>query len=331
MDNSLTRSRNIAKKVFSHENAVLGIILGAIVAIMGFVTGGKSVAPANISNVWLQSSMRGVASVGQALVILTAGIDLSVGGVGLMSAILGAALMTSSPPLSITGGNPWPMLGVLPIMIIVAAGWGAFNGFLVSRTGIPALISTLGVWEITKGIGFELSKGRAVIKQPEGLAYFGSGTVAGVPVPVIIFIVTIIIFFIVLNYTKYGRSVYAVGGNAVSSWLSGINVKGITFSVYVLAGLLAGIAGIISNARLMSASMQTLTGLELDSIASVVIGGVSLSGGKGNIIGVLLGVLIVGVINNAMSILGASPTLQGIVKGAIIISAVVVDFVRRKS
>ena len=330
MNDDFSKKKIGLKTVFSHENTVLGIILAAIVAIMGGVTDGKSVALANISNVWLQSSMRGVASVGQALIILTGGIDLSVGGVGLMSAILGATLMTSSAPLSLTGGVPWPMIGALPIMVLVASGWGSFNGFLVSRTGIPALISTLGVWEITKGIGFELSQGRAIIKQPEGLAYFGSGTVAGVPVPVIMFIVVIIIFYLVLSYTTYGRSIYAVGGNSVSSWLSGIDVKRVTFSVYVLSGILAGIAGIISTARVMSASMQTLTGLELDSIASVVIGGVSLSGGKGNIIGVLLGVLIVGVINNGMSILGASPTLQGIVKGAIIIGAVVVDFMRRR-
>ena len=186
------------------------------------------------------------------------------------------------------------------------------------------------MWQIANGIGFELSQGRAIVQQPPALALLGSGRIIGVPVPVIIFIVVAAIAYFILNHTTYGRSVYAVGGNPVSSWLAGINVNIILFSVYAISGMLAGLSGVVSNARTMSSSMVTNQGLALDSIASVAIGGVSMMGGRGNLIGVVIGVIIVGIINNGLSIMGALPSMQGIVKGAIIIGAVVVDYARRR-
>jgi ribose/xylose/arabinose/galactoside ABC-type transport system permease subunit len=319
----------VARRILRHENAVLGIVLGALVAVMAVITKGKSAIPANMSNVMLQSSIRGVASVGQAFVILSAGIDLSVGGVSLMCAILGAGLMTQSQPLSLVS-SPWSIAAATPVMLLMGIGLGSANGALVSRTGIPPLIASLGIWEITKGLGFELSKGRAIVQQPLDLTFLGSGTIAGVPTQVVVFIAVAVVAYFVLNYTTYGRSVYAVGGNPISAWLSGINVKNMLFSVYAVSGLLAGLSGVLANARLMSASMRTNEGLELDTIASVVIGGVSLMGGRGNLIGAIIGVIIVGVINNGLSIMGALPSVVGIVKGAIIIGAVVIDYQRRK-
>lgn len=324
-----SRAKEIAKRVFRHENAVLGIVLGGIIGGMAVVTRGRSASVTNMMNVLLQSSMRGVASIGQAFVILSAGIDLSVEGVGLMCAILGTALMTEAPYLSIVG-QPISLYIAIPTMLLVGAGWGVANGSLASRAGIPALIATLGMWEITKGLGFHLSQGRAVVQQPDALAFFGSGRVVGVPVPVIVFVAVAVIAYFVLNHTTYGRSIYAIGGNPLSAWLSGINVRNMQFSVYVISGFLAGLAGVIAAARTMSASMRTLEGLVLDTIASVVIGGVSLMGGRGNLIGVVIGVIIIGVINNGMSILGAPPAVMGIVKGVIIITAVVIDYVRRR-
>ena len=138
-----------------------------------------------------------------------------------------------------------------------------------------------------------------------------------------------VIAYFVLNHTTYGRSIYATGGNPVSAWLSGIKVRNILFSVYVISGFLASLAGVIMTSRVMSASLDSLKGLEMDSIAAVVIGGISLMGGKGTLVGVVLGVLILGVINNGMSVLGADPAFQGIVKGIIIIAAVTIDYVRR--
>jgi ribose/xylose/arabinose/galactoside ABC-type transport system permease subunit len=262
------------------------------------------------------------------MVILTAGIDVSVGGNALFCSTLGAALMTSGE-LSIIS-NPLPIgLGAL-IMLMAGLGWGAVNSALVSRVGIPALISTLGMWQITTGAAFEIIQGRSIGALPERLAWWGQGNVAGVPVPAIVFIVVAVIAYYVLNYTSYGRSIYATGGNPVSAWLSGIDIRRVLFSVYIIAGFLAGLAAFIQLGRVMSASMMGLEGLELDSIAAVTIGGVSLFGGRGNLIGVIIGTLIIGVVNNGLSVLKVDPPSIRIVKGAIIILAVAIDTVRRR-
>ena len=319
----------IARRFFRNENATLLGVLIALIGGMAVITNGLTISRANMMNILLQSSIRGVASVGQAFVMLSAGIDVSVGGIGLMSAILGASLMTKAPYLNIIG-YPVSLYGVIPIMLLVGAAWGVINGLSVSRIRMPALIVTLAMWGITGGVGFQISGGRSISSLPDQMAFVGQGRILGIPVPVIIFIVVAVIAYFVLEHTTFGRSVYAVGGNPVSAWLSGINVKNVQFMVYVISGFLAGSAGVILTGRVMSASMRTLGGLELDSIAAVCVGGVSLAGGKGTLIGAIIGVLIIGVINNGMSVLGAGPAVQGIVKGAIIFTAVAIDYTRRR-
>ena len=321
-------ARDIAKRVFRHENFALMAVLIGLIFGMGALTRGGTLTAVNARNVLLQSSIRGIAAIGQAFVILTAGIDISVGGNAMFCSCLGAAL-TSSGPLNIIG-YPLPLgLGIL-IVILAGLGWGTVNGTLVSRVGIPALISTLGLWLITTGAAFEVTEGRTIGGLPEALAWWGQGAVGGVPVPVIIFIAVAIVAYFVLNYTTYGRSVYAVGGNPASAWLSGINANRILFSVYAISGFLAGLAAFIQLGRVMSASMMGLEGLELDTIAAAIVGGVSLFGGRGTLIGVVLGALIIGVVNNGLSVLKAGPPTMRIVKGAIIILAVVIDFMRRR-
>ena len=313
----------------SHEAAMLIIVLIALIAGLGWVTKGVTTRGPNIVNVFLQSSIRGVVSVGQTFVILTGGIDVSVGGIGLMCSVLGASMMTQDMFVNIVG-HPVSIYIAMPVMLLTGLGWGSINGSLVSRISMPALIVTLAMWEITKGVGFAICEGRSLGQQPDNLAFIGGGTVGMVPVPVIIFVVVAVIAYFVLHHTTFGRSIYAVGGNPLSAWLSGINVKLLLFTVYIISGFLAGLAGIIITGRVMSASMRTLEGLELDSIAAVVVGGVSLAGGRGTIIGAILGVLIIGVINNGMSVLGADPTMMGIAKGVIIIGAVAADYIRRR-
>ena len=326
----LSRAREIFRRFLRHENALLIVVLVALIASMSIITHGLTTRVENIINVLLQSSIRGVASAGQAFVILTAGIDVSVGGIGVMCALLGAGLMTEDTYVNYIG-HPVSLYLVIPLMLLVGAGWGAINGFSVSRLMMPPLIVTLAMWEITKGAGFIMSRGVYLAKQPRALAILGgSGTIAGLPLPVIIFAVVAAIGYFVLNHTSFGRSIYAVGGNPLSAWLSGIEVKRVRLTAYVVSGFLAGLAGVLMTARTMSASLQTLAGLELDTIAAVCVGGISLMGGKGSLIGAVIGVLIIGVINNAMSILGAGPGLQGTAKGAIIFSAVAVDFLRRR-
>jgi ribose/xylose/arabinose/galactoside ABC-type transport system permease subunit len=321
-------AQNRARQILGHESAALFFILIGLIFGIGGISEGASLSRLNATNVLLQSSIKGVTAVGQAFVILTAGIDVSVGGMALFASTVGAALISTTWENII--GHPVSMgLGLL-VMVGVSVGWGAVNGALVSRVGIPALIATLGLWQITTGAAFEVILGKTVGGLPEAISWFGQGMVAGVPVPVIVFIVVAVIAYLVLNYTSYGRAIYAVGGSPVSAWLSGINVKKVLFTVFLISGFLAGLTAILQLGRVESASMNSLSGLEIDSIAAVAIGGVSLMGGRGNLIGVVLGTLIVGVISNGLSILRASPPLIRIAKGAIVIAAVVIDYVRRK-
>jgi putative xylitol transport system permease protein len=322
------KARVIARRFFRHENAPLLFVLIAIVLIMGYFTGGKTLSLANMRNTLLLTSINGVAAIGQGFVILTAGIDVSVGGNAMFCSILGAGVMASNWQNII--GHPLPIaLGAL-IMLLAGLGWGSVNGVLVSRVGIPALISTLGMWQITYGAGLGVGQGHDIGWQPEGLGWFGSGSVAGVPVPVIIFIVVAVVAYFVLNYTTYGRSVYATGSSPVSAWLSGVKVKRILFSVYAVAGFLAGLAAFTMLGRQLFASNRSLEGLEIDSIAAATVGGISLMGGRGTLIGVVLGTLIIGVVDNAMTVLNADPATIGVAKGAIIILAVVIDYIRRR-
>ena len=323
-----TSVRDIARRFVRNENAILVLILIALIGVFSVLTKGLTSAAVNMMNVLLQSSNRGVAAVGQAFVMLTAGIDVSVGGIGLFCSVLGVLLMTKSSANIV--GHPVSMYTGLLVMLLGGLGWGIVNGLAVSRIGMPALIVTLAMWQITAGLGFQISGGIAVGELPDSLAFLGSGTVAGVPVPVIIFVAVAVVAYFVLSHTTFGRFVYAVGGNPVAAWLTGIKVKNVLFTVYVISGFLAGLAGVMMTSRVMSASMKTLAGLEIDSIASVCVGGVSLAGGKGSLVGVILGALIIGVINNGMSVLGAGGAVQRILKGAIIFAAVAIDYWRRR-
>ena len=321
-------ARETARRVFRHENAPLVIVLIGLIVVMGGLTRWKTLSVANMRNVLLVSSIRGMAAIGQGMVILTAGIDVSVGGNALFCSVLGAAVMTSNWQNII--GYPLPVAAGALIMLLAGTAWGAFNGTMVSRVGIPALISTLGLWQITTGVAYRVCKGHDIMFQPEGLGWWGSGTVLGVPVPVIVFVAVAVVAYFALHHTTYGRSIYAVGGNPVMAWLSGINVKNIQFSVYAIAGFLSGLAAFLMLGRIMLSSMTSLEGLEIDSIAAATVGGVSLMGGRGTVIGVILGTLIIGVVNNAMTVLNVDPSVMGIAKGSVIILAVVVDYMRRR-
>jgi len=314
-------AKDIAWRISRHENFVLSAILLGLVAAFGGVSGGRAVSAINARNIMLQSATRGVAAIGQAFVILTAGIDLSVGGVALICCVVGTSLMTG------TTGFP---VGPVAIMLLLGIAMGAVNGFLVSRIGLPALIATLAMWQILDGAAFRVTKGMIIIGLPRVFTIVGQGYVGPMPVAALIFIAVAVVAFIVLHYTSFGRSVYAVGGNAVSSWLSGINVKNTIFIVYVISGFCGALAGIILSSRLMVGSLVVGAGLELDSIAAVCIGGVSLFGGRGTLVGVILGVFIISVINNGMNLMALHSSYQSVVKGAIIISAVATDQLRRR-
>ncbi|MFC1956886.1 ABC transporter permease [Chloroflexota bacterium] len=323
--------KSVLHSIIRHESAVLIIVLIGVIGMFSAVTKGLTSSRANMLNILEASSIRGVGAVGQSFVMLGGGIDVSIGGVGLASALTGAKLLTSNPFLMAPFiSEPVPIAVGLMVMMLVGIGFGTLNGLGASRAGVPALIVTLAMWEIGKGVGFRVSGGYSIPDLPEGMAFLGTGRFFGVPMLIIYFIVVVAISYFVLQHTTYGRNVYASGGNPLSAWLSGVNVKNIQTSVFMISGFMAGLAGVMMTSQVMAASARTLQGLEIDSIASAAVGGISLMGGRGSIIGTLVGVLIIGVINNGMSVMGADPAVQGIVRGVIIFTAVAIDFWRRR-
>jgi len=314
-------------KVVRNEHFTLAAILIGLIALMAALTHGAFLTAINVRSLLLRSSIRGIASVGQAFVMLSAGIDLSVGGTAILVSCLGASLMTESPRYA---AHLPIALGII-VVVLVGIGIGASNGIMVSRLGMSPLIVTLAVWQISIGGAFQATKeGETIHYLPDSLAFFGKGNIGGAPVPIIIFAVTMVVAYLVLHHTTFGRSIYAVGGSEASALLSGIKVKNIRFLVYAISGFCAAIAGVIHLSRIMAANLMALHALELDSIAAVVIGGVSLFGGKGSIIGVLLGVLILGIVGNGMNLLGLTIYMQWIVKGAVILIAVTANTWRRR-
>jgi len=314
------RVKEMFQRFMRHENAVLGVVLVVVVAALGVVTKGQTLTKTNITNIWVQSASKGVAALGQAFVLISGGLDISIGGIGLVVAVVGAHLMT--------GQASFPVVAV-GLMVILGLAFGALNGTIVSRIGMPALIVTLGMWRITEGIAYMVSGGITTRNLPQSFFVFGGGKIAGAPVPVIIFIVVAVVSYLILNHTTFGRSLYASGGNRVSAWLSGVRVRNIELTAYIISGFTAALAGIILTSRVMSGGMGTVQGLEIDSIIAACLGGVSLAGGKGSVIGVVIGVILLGVINNGLNVFAVNPALQWIVKGLLIIAAVAVDYIRR--
>jgi len=341
--------RNIVRRVFRYENATLGIVLAAIIAAMAGVTGGKSIRISNMKMVLVEGSTMGVAAIGQMFVILTAGIDLSIAGMAFGTSALGSAMMTTKMFLSLFTkfetlsflGHlaPTPIWMGIPAMLALGAGLGLISGIFVSRVGVPPFIATLGMWQIAHGVGFLITGGFTIHHMVDPLRFFGQGWVAqafipgrpaGFPVAGIIWILVAVVAYFVLHQTSYGRVVYATGGNPVMARLSGINVRATQLSVYIISAMLATLGGLIRTSRVMSVSEASYSGIELQSIAAAVVGGVSLFGGKGTVVGVVLGGLIIAVIVNGTSILGADPFIESTVMGVLIIAAIAIDYWRRR-
>lgn len=275
----------------------------------------------NITNVLRQASINGILAIGQTFVILTGGIDLSVGSLVAVCGILGA--------LFVTGANPAGPAVALIVGISAGAGFGVISGALVGRLRVPAFVATLGMLSVARGLTFISNDGMPVPNLAASFLILGQGFVAGVPVPVVLFGLAVLVAWILLRFTTYGRYVYAVGGNERSARTSGIATRWIIFSVYVISGALAGLSGLLLAARTTSALPQAGLSYELDAIAAVVIGGTSLTGGVGSVIGTMFGALIIAVISNGLDLMGVSSYYQQVIKGAIIVLAVLLDTSRR--
>ncbi|MCJ8055973.1 ABC transporter permease [Shinella curvata] len=280
--------------------------------------------PGNISNVLLQTSINGILAIGMTFVILTRGIDLSVGSVVALAGMVSASFVTSSATAGIAGA-PYPMVVALAVGILVGVACGGLVGFIVSRFSVPAFVATLGMLSAARGATLIYGGGKPVPGLSPEFRWIGTGNILGIPMPVILLALVFGISWWVLTRTRFGRYIYAVGGNPHAAKTSGLNVTRIRFMVYVISGALSGLAGMILSARTGSALPQAGIAYELDAIAAVVIGGTSLSGGVGRVTGTLIGALIIGVMNNGLDLMGIQSYYQQVLKGALIVGAVMLD------
>jgi ribose/xylose/arabinose/galactoside ABC-type transport system permease subunit len=270
----------------------------------------------NIMNILRQTSINGIVAVGMTFVIILAGIDLSVGSVLALAAVVAASL-----------AHPGHYPVILPVLAGLLAGTlcGFINGIIIAGRKIAPFIVTLAMMTMARGAALVYTNGRPVIELSDVYNKIGGSYLLGIPIPVIIFVIVVFLGWFLLSMTVFGRHVYATGGNKTAAELSGIVTSRVTVIVYSLTGLLAGLAGIVLSSRVMSGSPAMGQGYELDAIAAVVIGGTKLTGGVGTIAGTVLGALIIGVMNNGLDLLSVSSYWQQIVKGLIILLAVMID------
>lgn len=311
-----------------HDNLLRLCVLGVTIVAFGVATGGVTWSARGLNNILLQSSTTGLAAVGQAFVMLTGGIDVSLYGLGVLASVIGAATMTSRADLNIIGDEPVSAAVGVALMLLVGIAGGLVNGLLVSVLRVPALIATLGTWQIGMGLAQLVGGGYTISNLVPALSHIGQGTFVGAPIPVVAMLAAFALAFYTLHFTRFGRAVYAVGGNAASAYLSGIKVGRVQLLVFAISGLMVGLAAVSIESRMMAASLRTLSGLQLDSVAAVAVGGVSIYGGRGSIVGVLLGTLTIAVLDSGLGALGAGTEVLNTVKGAVIILAVGSDYFR---
>lgn len=276
----------------------------------------------NLINVFRQSSVNALLALGQLLVIITAGIDLSVGSILGLSCVLEAIMLKA--------GVPWPVC--IATGIAIGAAVGMINGLLLTKLRLPhPFISTLGMMNVARGLAFVISGGFPISELPSGFRFWGAGTIAYIPVPVILVVAVYALFHVFLTRTTLGRDVYAIGGNKQAAIFSGIPVDRRLTMVYALSGGLAAVGAIVLGGRLNSGFPLAGDGAELDSIAAVIIGGASFFGGEGTVWGTLNGALIIGVLRNGLTLLNVSPNWQKVVIGVVIVAAVWIDVLRQKA
>lgn len=273
-------------------------------------------SPENAITILIAAAPFALIALGQTLVILTGGIDLSVGSVIAMSAMASAAVALANP------GQVWLTVVTAVVVGLVA---GAINGFFVSVINVPPFIATLGMLTAGSGIAYAIGGGAPINGLPAEFGSIANGTIFGLQIPVIVMILGIIVFAVVMRRTTYGMRVYAVGGNRSAAEIAGVNARRILFSVYALSGVLAGLSGVMLASRVISGPPNLGQGYELDAIAAVVIGGASLLGGRGSIWGTALGLLLIQTLNNGLDILLVPSYWQDVIKGVLIVFAVAVD------
>ena len=315
----------------------LGIVAVFLVICVAFAVSSEYFMTVdNWRNLLRQSSINAILAIGVTFVILAGGIDLSVGSVMALCGMVVGSLVTSSTlhagwfAGSVQAGSILQSVSVAgAIGLIAGAVLGALNGVLVAGLGLPAFVATLGMLSMARGMTLIYSDGRPIPNLSPDFRWLGAGDVVGIPVPVLALVIVFALSYIALKATTWGRYIYAVGGSEKAARTCGVPTRLIIASSYVACGVLAALAGLILTARTTAALPQAGVGYELDAIAAVVIGGASLAGGRGSLVGTLVGALIIGTINNGMDLLGVSSYYQQLLKGLIIVIAVAVDRTRK--
>ena len=306
--------KNTMKYMSELTTVIALIILMAVITIINsnFLTAN------NLLNLLLQVTSNALIAFGMTFVILTGGIDLSVGSILALSSALTAGLLGSGMPVT---------LAIL-ISLILGCILGMMNGLLISYGKLAPFIVTLATLTIFRGATLVYTNGNPITK---GLSdtflfqFLGQGYIVGIPFPVIIMFIVFIVLYVLLHKTAFGKSVYAIGGNEKAAYISGVKLNKVKIIIYSISGIMASISGLIITSRLSSAQPTAGASYEMDAIAAVVLGGTSLSGGKGRILGTLIGALIIGVLNNGLNIIGVSAFWQQVVKGVVILIAVLID------
>jgi ribose transport system permease protein len=318
--------------IWQHASRLQSLLVLILMVVAMSLLSDRFLTAANGWNIMRQISVNVCLSIGMTMVILSGGIDLSVGSVLALAGAVTAGLIKSAVPLPWLGielqFTTWGAI-VGGLMVGLLLGW--LNGQMITRLKIPPFVATLGMLSIARGLTMLWTKGFPITGLGEGFAILGTRTAWGVPTPVWMAAGLVGLFVVITRKTRLGRSIYAVGGNEQTARLSGLNVNRIKVTVYTLAGGLSAVAGLIMTSRLDSAQPNAGMGYELDSIAAVVIGGTSLSGGRGSILGTVIGCLLIGVLNSGLVLLDVSPFWQQVVKGSVILAAVAIDRLRESS
>ena len=290
----------------------------ALLVLMGALAAARPVFlnVANLVNLVRQISINGILAVGVTYVLLTGGVDLSLGSVVALSGVAAASF-----------AHPGDYAAIVPVLvgILVGAASGAANGVVVTRGRVAPFIATLGMMTAARGLALLASGGRPVSHLSASFLQIGGGSVASVPIPILVLVAVAILSKVFLSNMRLGRYIYAVGGNENAARASGVHVRTVKMTAYTLCGALAGLAGVVLASRITTGQPNAGLGYELDAIAAVVIGGTSLSGGAGGVGGAILGALLIGVINNGLDLLNVSSYYQQVVKGLIIVGAVWLD------
>lgn len=310
------------KNLSRFQSVIALFVLCVVLSILS----DKFLTPANGINVLRQVAVNVCIATGMTLIVLTSGIDLSVGSVLALCGAISAGLLKNG--LSFASADLYigfTILGAVLAAIVVGGLLGLFNGLTITKFKVPPFVATLAMLTIARGLTMLYTGGHPISNLGESFAYIGAGSFIGIPIPVWIAVVVVVIAVFITSRTKLGRYIYAIGGNETAARLSGIRINRVKLVVYSLGAALAAVGGVIVTSRLDSAQPNAGISYELDAIAAVVIGGTSLNGGKGSVWGTVIGAVIIGVLNNGLVLLNVSPFWQQVVKGGVILLAVIID------